>query len=112
MTNNLDQELDKITENLFYAGLGSGGMDDIEDADDRDKAILNMKAHYTTEAKQAIQHLITTQKQELLSEIEKELPELALITNDDGGIDLARKSAANNVLDQVKSIITTKREEI
>ena len=100
---NLDEELDEI----FYQYR-----DDYNawQANPRGSGTNGIKLQ--AKAKQAIQSLITTQKQELLSEIEKELPELALITNDDGGIDLARKSAANAVLDQVKSIITTKRGEI
>ena len=56
--------------------------------------------------------IIRTEKLKLLSEIEKELPTQTVITEEDTGIDLARKSAANNVLTTVKSLITTKRGEV
>ena len=112
---NLDQELDKIIETIaeraiIVAHNDTGDMESIHS----DKDVVK--------SKQAIQALITTQKQELLSEIEKELPlpkqteymlnkGMVAKTEEDmqrfyryGGYDFA--------LDQVKSIITTKREEL
>jgi len=92
---NIDQELDEILLDKILLDT-DGGQPYIK---------------YTDEAVDALKALITTQKQELLDEIEKELPPDAAITKEDLGVDLARKSAANAVLGQVKSIITTKREE-
>jgi len=107
---NLDQELDKILDE--YAGRILT-YDEIARRQRHDPQRLQAdKDHAKRVATQAIQALITTQKQELLSEIEKELPPDAAITKEDLGVDLARKSAANAVLGQVKSIITTKRGEV
>ena len=99
--NNLDQELDEIL--LTYGGYCS---QQIEAADD-DKQFF--------EAKQAIQSLITTQKQELLSEIEKELePKLRRLYYHDP--DELGEDAFNNLgddeVEEVLAIITTKRGEI
>jgi len=57
--------------------------------------------------------IITTQKQELLDEIEKELPEPAAhrYMSEENPCCIEAK-AYDRALDQVKSIITTKRGEI
>lgn len=98
--NNLDQELDKQREQVRKLL----GMCNDRTCPSRCRQQLDATMRF-------MEALITTQKQELLSEIEKELPPDAAITKEDLGVDLARKSAANAVLGQVKSIITTKREE-
>jgi len=103
--NNLDQELDMILEKIHCCGqMGTLNMEDEEDL---------------ATAKNTIRHLITTQKQELLSEIEKELPEergfgdiqkgiVANYTRHDNGDTV---KGWNNALDAVKSIITNKMKD-
>ena len=49
----IDNELDEILKEVFMAGLGIAGADDI-DVDEMDKAILNTEEHYVNKAKQAL----------------------------------------------------------
>ena len=93
--NNLDQELDKILRDKILLDT-DGGQPYIK---------------YTDEAVDALKALITTQKQELLSDIEKELPKKR---NTMVGDAYQRTFCGeyNKALDQVKSIITTKRDSL
>ena len=103
---NLDEELDEI----FYQYR-----DDYNawQANPRGSGTNGIKLQ--AKAKQAIQSLITTQKQELLSEIEKELePKLRRLYYHDP--DELGEDAFNNLgddeVEEVLAIITTKREEV
>ena len=99
---NIDQELDKILQTA--------------------KAVIiepdNGSWHYVTvieQDKRALKALITTRKQELLSEIEKELEpklrELYYHDPDELGED-AFNNLGDDEVEEVLAIITTKREEI
>lgn len=104
---NLDQELDSILEELHNSWIE----DDYEFDDPNG-----------VHAKQTIKAIITTQKQELLSEIEKELPlpkqtefmlNKGMVTKTEEDMQrFYRYGGYDFALNQVKSIITTKRGEL
>lgn len=85
------EELEKIMYEVFMAGLGIAGADDI-DPEEHDKAILNTQKHYTKQALTSIINLVdkeVTEYQKLfIDAVEIGLKGVGLSLNEKEWLDL------------------------